>query len=187
LGFGGCLGDCGGFWGNPSYVGWVPPQYNGGSQCTDDGSGNGVLCIAANTDCKNAQAMNTSANNQPGHNNMISNIFQIDGQFAGNILPIGYEYQTYGRQEYFQPFITIGTGLDAGVNAGFASIGISISISTSANPIIPFHGSVWSALVSFMNATNTSQSSLPSPYPGMTSQTGVSRMECTQAVGSSLG
>ncbi len=112
--------------------------------------------IASGASCDDALEPNSSVNGLKDHGDMISGRFGIFSQSGTGISQeIGYEYQTYGGQEYFEPFITISVGVNLGP--------IGISGGNAHYPIIPFNGNFASALQELSGYLHVTASSLPVP------------------------
>jgi hypothetical protein len=106
---------------------------------------------------------NGSVNGKSDHNDLISNTREVwfGGQF------FGWEYQTYGGAEYFQPDNTF--SVSAGV----------ISVSSGSGPIVPWGGSLANALKNIGNSIGaTGNPSFPGKWGTVKSNSGVTTVKC---------
>lgn len=89
---------------------------------------------------------------------------------------IGFEYQTYGGQEYFQLDGTFSGAVSGGVAVFNVSAGYSM-----AAPIVPFNGNVYDALQAILAASGVpATAALPSPLNAISSGGGalISKVDC---------
>jgi len=116
-------------------------------------------CIAKGTDCSDALAQDTTTDGTDAHDSQISARFAIwDNNSTSNAI-IGYEYQTYGGQEYYE----FGYGLSGSLGFG----PVSGSVGAPPHILYPSHGSVYQTIQWLMNLTHTLQSTLPGPFKNL--------------------
>jgi hypothetical protein len=153
----------------------VPLADDNCTACADstDNGGGPVATIPRNQPCNGARAVNTTANGQSGHNNAISNTFEVFVTAGGNAYLVGYEYQTYGGAEYFQGNFTWG----GSVSGGIPVLQIGGSFATSS-PIVPWSTSTYQTFKNFINAVGLAGYSLPRPYSLVTAGANLNTVDC---------
>ncbi len=157
---------------------WIPDNF-GSTGGYRGGGGDGLGCEADNMDdgscvatlpksqqCANARPLNTPANGESGHNNQISNVLEVYAHVGNTTQLLGWNYQTYGGQEYFQFAFTLSVG--AGV----------VSMSTATGPTIPNSGNFYQMLLGYAKDLNIAQSQLPYPLDVMNKLTRVNEVDC---------
>jgi|GEM_PF-6941321 len=155
-GGGGGTGNC------SSNVECGQPCYEGGSGCAPQ--------LAQGSSCETALGKNSTINGSNNHNDMISNAFTLWTSLYGTNVAIAYEYQTYGGQEYIQFFVSGGASAGASV--------FNLSVSSTADPIIPFNGNVYTALNLAADAVNLTMPSLPPPLNSITPNMHFTQSQC---------
>lgn len=135
------------------------------------GGGGGGGWVGAGAACQNSDPVNASINGQTDHNDMISAVFGVYYQPpVGVAQEIGYEYQTYGGQEYIEPWIQV----SAGVNLGPIAVGLAFG----GYPILSFNGSLYSAINGLAQAEHIALSSLPAPFNTITQTASMHNLLC---------
>jgi hypothetical protein len=122
--------------------------------------------------CTDAMWPTTSVNDRADHGDAISNVFAISYRSpAGLEAPVGYEYQTYGGREYFQPFLA------PSANLGIITVTLG---GRGHTPVVPFAGSFADDLRRLAATFGADAANLPSPYSDIASQgeAGVRRTPC---------
>lgn len=157
---------------SPNQFGPVGGGGGGGlGGCT---AGNTSNCVADESNCNGGRALNSTANGQDGHNNMIATEYEDFLNIGGVVQPMGWEYVTYGQQEYFQFAITI--SVSAGGSIGVVSVGGGLG--TTQGAIVPYNGSVYNAFMGYLNMLHIAKSALPSPWNVLSPNTRGSRIKC---------
>lgn len=140
-----------GFWesgcaamGLPNNCGGGGSGYIPGAPCQPISSC--VATVANNQQCYSAPVKNTPIGSG-GHNNSISNVFVDSLDTNGSFTVIGYEYQTYGGQEFWQ----FAGQLSVGVSGGVSFVSVSAGASLNA-PIVPYNGNLTTDLGESLNS-----------------------------------
>ncbi len=162
---------------------WIPGNYTQTGGYTGGGDAGASTCAAGNVDninlacliafvartCTGAKNINQPASDtiNKQHSNLISGELEVSlVRHGGGTQTLGWEYQTYGGQEYFQFAQTVS------VNAGV------VSVTVGPGAVIPFKGSVYGAVQGLAKILGTTQQSLPASFNTMTPLTQISKSTC---------
>ncbi len=161
---------------------WISNDYTQTGGYAGGGDAGSATCAAGNVDniqlaclvafaartCTGAKNIDQPAsdaiNNQ--HSNRISGELEVAVVVGSGQQVIGWEYQTYGGQEYFQFAFTFS------VSAG------AVSASTGSGPLFPFKGSVFNVVQGLAKMLGTTQQQLPVPFRTMTALTQIVKSKC---------
>lgn len=149
----------------PSFSG-----YRGG--CITNPS-NCVATIPLDQACNGSRSPNTPANGYGGHANAISNIFEVFLHENSTAYLIGWEYQDYQSQEYYQPNFT----WDGSISAGAAALNVGGSVATSA-PILSWNNNIYTDFQDALSAEGLVGKALPFPYDLMMPQASLNKVDC---------
>jgi len=157
---------------------WVPSDFMGNAGY----KGGTGACAAANVDntnggctiaytaraCAGSKLIDQPATDDKNgaQSNRISGVYSISEQIGSANQPLGWEYTTYGGQEYFQFSELIS------INAGV------VSVSMGQGAIIPFKGNMFQAIQGFANLLGTAPKNLPYPYNSITPTTTIRKAPC---------
>jgi hypothetical protein len=162
---------------------WIPDNYTPTGGYTGGGDTGAATCAAGNVDniqlaclvafaahaCNGAKSIGQPASDTVNkqHSNMISGELEVSvvGPLGSEQI-LGWEYQTYGGQEYFQ-FAQTFT-----INASI------VSVAAGPGPMIPFKGSVYTVVQGLAKLLGTTQAKLPPPLNTMTSLTRIYKSTC---------
>lgn len=148
-----------------------PGGVGGLSGCTLRNTGS---CVADESSCNGGRALNSSANGQDGHQNMIATEYEDFMNVNGVVQPMGWEYVTYGQQEYFQFAFSI--SITAGGTINVVSLGGGAS--TTEGVIVPYSGSAYNSFMGYLNMLHIAKNLLPFPYNALAPTTSATRIKC---------
>lgn len=100
------------------------------------------------------------------HGSRISGEWSVSAQIGQQMVPLGFEYQTYGGQEYFQ----FGTGISL--------VSGTLRAAGRPGPVVPYHGNVVEAISALAKGFNVSQQQLPFPYRAVDARTKIGKARC---------
>lgn len=162
---------------------WVPDNYTATGGYIGGGD-IGTTCSAGNADSSKpgclvaftprtcpygARPLGSPASDlvNKQHSNAISGELEVAvAAPGGGSQLIGWEYQTYGGQEYFQFAFTFSV-----------SVGV-VSMTSAAGPIFPFKGGLFGIVQGLARMLGTTQSKLPWPLNTMTPLTPIVKTTC---------
>ncbi|MHB8357458.1 MAG: hypothetical protein ACYDDQ_12300 [Vulcanimicrobiaceae bacterium] len=142
-----------------------------------DGYGSIIATLQRNQACGGALPPNTPITSNNGlseHDNSIWNVFIIQVSVNGFMNDVGWMYQTYGGQEYFQ----FNGSFSGSVSGGISFVQIGVSYGTGSGPFTPWSGSLYNVISSFANSQNWPIQDLPFPFNEVTPKSSVNEISC---------
>jgi hypothetical protein len=151
---------------------WMPKYY--------------LVKLKRDQQCAGAMPINSPLVNDT-HDGSVSNVFILEAvnSSTGVIQQIGWEYQTYGGTEYFQP----NASFSVGVSGGVAFVSISASAGTGTAPYLPFNSNGYTLMQELAGALSTefgrtvNPSMLPGIFGQITGQYPLRQLECYSGTG----